>query len=89
MRISTVLWLSMAAAAPSLSQAGIFGSMWGSNDKEDASTVDNSSPKAGKRFIHDIIHDERRYLLFNSRRLTGECRKYQNDLSSGPNNCNL
>jgi len=73
MRISTVLWLSMAAAAPSLSQAGIFGSMWGSNDKEDASTVDNSSPKAGKRFIHDIIHDERRYLLFNSRQLSGDC----------------
>jgi len=73
MRISTVLWLSMVAAAPSLSQAGIFGSMWGSNDKEDASTVDNSSPKAGKRFIHDIIHDERRYLLYNSRSLSGEC----------------
>ena len=80
MRISTVLWLSMAAAAPSLSQAGFFG--WGSNDTEDASTVDNSSPKAGKRFIHDIIHDERRYLLFNSRQLSGECSKYRNDLSS-------
>ncbi len=37
--------------------------------------------KAGKRYrsktIEDIMLDEERFLLFNSRQLTGECGKYR------------
>jgi hypothetical protein len=31
--------------------------------------------------IHDKIADEKRFVVFNSRRLTGECCKYNNRMS--------
>ena len=86
MRVSNLLWLSIAVAAPGLGQAGILSSLWKSGEKENASTdnknsvassdlSDNSSPKTGRRFLHDMIHEERRHVLFNSRQLSGECGK--------------
>ena len=86
MRVSNLLWLSIAVAAPGLGQAGILGSLWKSGKEENASTdnknsvassdrSNNSSPKTGRRFLHDMIHEERRHVLFNSRQLSGECGK--------------
>lgn len=78
MRISNLLWYSMAIAAPVASQAGLFG--WGSsNKKEEAKAPEPvaATVKTNNRFLHDMIHQERRYVLFNSRRLSGECRKYR------------
>jgi len=74
MRISNLLWYSMAVAAPVASQASLFG--WGtSNKKEEAKTPEPvaATAKTNSRFLHDMIHEERRYVLFNSRRLSGEC----------------
>jgi len=76
MRVSYLLWFSLTAVAPVPGQAGMFG-MWNSNTEEakvevevfaTADTTRNSS-----RTLHQMIHDERRFVLFNSRRLTGEC----------------
>ena len=78
MRVSYLLWFTLTAVAPVPGQAGMFG-MWNSNTEEakvevevfaTADTTRNSS-----RTLHQMIHDERRFVLFNSRRLTGECSK--------------
>lgn len=60
----------MAVVAPISGQASLFGS-WGSTPKEDE--VTKPAAKQKSRYLHDMIHEERRYVLFNSRRLSGEC----------------
>ena len=52
------------------------------NNKEKSSEVeiDASASAAGATkinsdSIHDITHSQKRFVLYNSRRLTGECRK--------------
>ncbi len=71
MKISNLLWLSLAIAAPASGNAGLFG-RWGSDKKEDAA---ETVPKITNKTIHSMINEQRRFVLYNSRKLTGECRK--------------
>jgi len=71
MKVSYILWFSMVAVAPISGQASMLGS-WGSTTEE-AEVAESATKKKQSRYLHDMIHDERRYVLFNSRRLSGEC----------------
>ncbi len=73
MKLSQLFWLSMAVASLTTAQAGHFG-MFGS-DEEKAEEVASLPTKINNNTIHDLIHAERRHVLFNSRRLSGECCK--------------
>jgi len=68
MKASQLLWLSLAVASPASARAGFFSNLFfGSDNREELyATVNNNT-------IHDVIHKERRYVLFNSRSLAGEC----------------
>eukprot|EP00531_Pseudo-nitzschia_arenysensis_P015074 CAMPEP_0116134846 /NCGR_PEP_ID=MMETSP0329-20121206/10868_1 /TAXON_ID=697910 /ORGANISM="Pseudo-nitzschia arenysensis, Strain B593" /LENGTH=660 /DNA_ID=CAMNT_0003629593 /DNA_START=81 /DNA_END=2060 /DNA_ORIENTATION=- len=68
MKISNLLWLSLAVAAPASGSAGLFG-LWGSDQKE----AEETAPIITNKTIHSMINDERRFVLYNSRKLTGEC----------------
>ena len=41
-----------------------------------AATVDITATGINSETIANIIHGERRFVVFNSRRLSGECRKF-------------
>jgi hypothetical protein len=77
MRVSYLLWFLLTAVAQVPGQAGMFGS-WNSNTEEAAVKVAVSAPAKPRnsRTLHEMIADERRFVLFNSRQLSGECSKY-------------
>ncbi len=72
MKISNLLWLSMVVAAPALGHAGMF-SLWGSDKQEEAEAP--APTKISSKTIHSMINEERRFVVFNSRKLSGDCRK--------------
>jgi len=80
MKTSHLLWLSVLIAAPVSGQAGLFG--FGKDKDEDK----NNNKKVVDRYHEDgeplpenhepmrnLINGQRRFVLYNSRRLTGEC----------------
>jgi len=72
MRFSCLLWVSMAVVGPLPGQAGLFG-LFNRNQKEEEVVVGDNKTTTNSLTIHEIIHGERRHVLYNSRQLSGEC----------------
>ena len=83
----------MLAVVPLFGVSAALGSLGGKeqeesagiNVKENSKTVEASISALGgssssNRILETISHEERRFLLFNSRSLTGECRKLIHDV---------
>lgn len=73
MKLSQLFLLSVAVASLTTAQADLFGLFASGDEKEEE--VASLPTKINNNTIHDLIHTERRHVLFNSRRLSGECCK--------------
>jgi hypothetical protein len=78
--IPMMLMLMTMSTSFLLSSTGVDAAhSWGlsNNNKEKSSEVeiDAGATKINSDSIHDITHSQKRFVLYNSRRLTGECRK--------------
>jgi len=89
MKLSHLFWLSLVTAAPIPGRAGLFGWGNSNEEKAEEEVVDKNASSfdpsidryssegeplpMNENPIRNIIDKQRRYVLYNSRRLTGEC----------------
>ena len=65
--------LLVASSMLSMEVAAAWG--WGATSEEEAALLVVPPTIVNNNTIESIIHSEKRYVLYNSRRLSGECRK--------------
>ena len=75
MTMSTSFLFSMPGVDAAHSWGLSYNNKESSEVEIDASASAAGATKINSDSIHDITHSQKRFVLYNSRRLTGECRK--------------